>query len=64
VRSASLIELVRKFVFAPVLKDNTNAWELDGEGVYRRITAKAAERFSSQEFQCVNPLGPLQFEKL
>lgn len=63
VRSANLIELIKKYVFEPVLRDTTNAWELDGAGVYHRIAAKASDAFSAQEYQCKHPLGPIQFSE-
>lgn len=42
----------------PYLKDNTNAWELDSNGVYqKRIARTRRQRFSAQEY-LMQMLGP------
>lgn len=63
VKSASLIELTRKLILSPALRDNTNAWVLQPDGSYMRLMAATPnERFSSQAYSSVHPLSQAQFK--
>ncbi|MBL8087721.1 MAG: polyphosphate kinase 1 [Chthonomonas sp.] len=62
VEDPRLIQLVREQVLDPVFHDNTNAWELDSQGIYhRRKAGQEKDRFSSQQYAINHPLTQIQF---
>ncbi|MBS1704859.1 MAG: polyphosphate kinase 1 [Armatimonadetes bacterium] len=61
VQDQKQISVLKEFALEVMLKDNTNAWQLDTEGEYHRL--KGDPPFNAQRFQMQNPLSQILFGK-